>query len=166
MVDHTLRRHASTPFFQIDYAFGPFFPMNPSALRRTASAQGLELGPFPWELATVTTTTTSPSDTVAGAATTTDKLHLRRLHNQLAANFQQLVIAIEQIKTLEAQLVAGQHLSTRKTAKLERKLAGHVEHRDSLGTQRRRLLGKTGRAELSQGWVEASAQFDARMDEE
>ena len=165
MSDYTLRRRASTPFFQIEYAFTPVLQMNHHALRRTASAPGLELGPLPWELGSETATTTSPSDDVAGAATTSDEHHLHRLHDLLAANFQQLVIAIQQIKSFEAQLSAGQGLSTRKRAKLERKLAGHVEHRDSLGSRRRRLLGKADRAESSWAWAEASAQVDRRMNE-
>ena len=86
---------------------------------------------------------------VAGVDTTSAGPDLLRLHDQLAANFQQLTLAIEQIKALEAQLATGKWAHATKEGKLERKLAGHVEHRDSLGTQRRRLLGKTDRAELS-----------------
>ncbi|MCJ1380608.1 hypothetical protein MMC17_003716 [Xylographa soralifera] len=141
MPGHTLRRTTSTPLLQKDQNF----------LRRTASAPGPEMGPSPWELPTETTTTASARVAVAGVTTTTSGPHLLRLHDQLAANFVQLSIAIEQIKALEAQLATGNRSGTSKGAKLERKLAGHREHRDSLGTQRRRLLGKTDRAELSWG---------------
>ncbi|MCJ1292502.1 hypothetical protein MMC34_004053 [Xylographa carneopallida] len=141
MPNYTLSRSASTPNFEIEHR----------SLRRSASAEGLETGPLPWELPTETTTTGSTSLSIASETAITAESDLSHLHDQLAANFQQLSIAIEQIKALEAQLATGKGASSEKGAKLERKLAGHREHRDSLGTQRRRLLGKRDRAERTLG---------------
>ncbi|MCJ1391846.1 hypothetical protein MMC18_004713 [Xylographa bjoerkii] len=129
--------------------------MDHRSLRRTASAPGLETSPLPCEL---TAETTIPGTVTSDAATTATTAHattantiLSLLHKQLAANFLQLSNAIEQIKAIEAQLATGKWAGTSKEAKLERKLAGHLQHRDSLGTQRRRLLGKMEHLKRNRG---------------
>ncbi|MCJ1281049.1 hypothetical protein MMC26_000367 [Xylographa opegraphella] len=123
--------------------------MDQPPLRRTASAPHLEMSSPAWDLAPETINPASTSYPVSDVPTSAAEANLLGLHNQLAANFHQLSIAIEKIKALEAQLASDKGTRTKTAAKLERKLAGHLEHRDSLGTQRRRLLGKTDRAELS-----------------